>query len=31
MFPKVKDSSLDMVELGARLATRKEDLMAQAV
>ena len=31
MFPKVKASSLDMVELGARLAARKEDLMAQAV
>ena len=31
MFPKVTASSLDTVELGARLAARKEDLMAQAV
>jgi hemerythrin superfamily protein len=30
MFAKVKASSLDTVELGARLAARKEDLMAQA-
>ena len=29
MFPKAKASSLDMVELGARLAARKEDLLAQ--
>jgi len=30
MFPKAKTSSLDMVELGARLAARKDDLLAQA-
>jgi len=30
MFPKVKASSLDMVELGARMAARKDDLLAQA-
>ena len=30
MFPKAKASSLDMVELGTRLAARKEDLLAQA-
>lgn len=30
MFPKARASSLDLVELGARLAARKEDLMAQA-
>jgi len=30
MFPKVKAASLDMVELGARMAARKDDLMAQA-
>jgi len=29
MFPKAKASSLDMLELGARMAARKEDLMAQ--
>ena len=29
MFPKAKASSLDLVELGARLAARKEELMAQ--
>ena len=29
MFPKVKASSLDMVELGARMAARKEVLLAQ--
>lgn len=31
MFAKVKGSSLDMVELGERMATRKAALMAQAV
>ena len=31
MFPKAKASSLDMVELGARMAARKDDLLAQAV
>ncbi|MHB8948667.1 MAG: hemerythrin domain-containing protein [Rhodoferax sp.] len=30
MFPKAKTSSLDMVELGARMAARKTELMAQA-
>ena len=30
MFPQAKASSLDMVELGARLAARKTDLLAQA-
>ena len=30
MFPKVKASSLDMVELGARMAARKVDLLAMA-
>ena len=30
MFPKAKASSLDMVDLGIRLAARKEDLLAQA-
>jgi len=30
MFPKLKSSSLDMVELGARMAARKDDLLAQA-
>jgi hemerythrin superfamily protein len=30
MFPKAKSSSLDMVELGERMAARKEDLMSQA-
>jgi hypothetical protein len=30
MFPKAKASSLDMVELGARLAVRKAALVAQA-
>ena len=29
MFPKVKASSLDMAELGARMAARKDELMAQ--
>ncbi|MDP3287458.1 MAG: hemerythrin domain-containing protein [Methyloversatilis sp.] len=28
MFPKVKSSSLDLVEIGERLASRKADLMA---
>ena len=31
MFPKVKASSLDTLELGARMAARKDDLMALAV
>jgi hemerythrin-like domain-containing protein len=30
MFPKAKASSLDMVELGVRMAARKDDLLAQA-
>jgi len=30
MFPKVKASSLDLVELGARMAARRDDLLAQA-
>jgi len=30
MFPKAKASSLDMVDLGQRMAARKEDLMALA-
>ena len=30
MFPKAKASSLDMVELGVRMAARKDELMAQA-
>ena len=29
MFPKAKATSLDMVDLGARMAARKADLMAQ--
>jgi hemerythrin superfamily protein len=29
MFPKAKASSLDMAELGARMAARKADLLAQ--
>ncbi len=29
MFPKVKASSLDLVALGARMATRKEMLLAR--
>ncbi|MBW8313841.1 MAG: hemerythrin domain-containing protein [Hydrogenophaga sp.] len=29
MFPKVKSSSLDTVELGAQMAARKEELMAE--
>ena len=31
MFRKAKTSSLDMVELGARMAARKDDLLVQAV
>lgn len=31
MFPKVKASSMDTAELGARMAARKDDLMAQTV
>ena len=30
MFPKAKAASLDMVELGARMAARTADLMDQA-
>ena len=30
MFTKAKASSLDLVELGARMAARKDDLLAQA-
>ena len=30
MFPKAKASSLDMIELGARMAARKGELLAQA-
>ena len=30
MFPKAKAASLDMAELGARMAARKEDLLAQS-
>lgn len=30
MFPKAKASSLDMVELGARMSARRDDLLAQA-
>lgn len=30
MFPKIKSSSLDMVELGARMAARKDELLARA-
>lgn len=29
IFPKVKESKLDLVELGAQLAARKEELMAE--
>jgi hemerythrin-like domain-containing protein len=29
MFPKVKSSSLDIVELGERMAARKDELLAQ--
>ena len=28
MFPKVKKTSLDLVEMGARLAARKDELLA---
>jgi hemerythrin superfamily protein len=31
MFPKAKSSSADMAELGAQLAARKEELMAETV
>jgi len=31
MFPKALASSLDMAELGTRMAARKDELMAQAV
>ena len=30
MFPKAKASNLDMVELGAQMASRKEELLAEA-
>lgn len=30
MFPKAKASSLDMLDLGARMAARKDELLAQA-
>ena len=30
MFPKAKASALDMAELGARMAARKDDLLAHA-
>lgn len=30
MFPKVKSSSIDIVELGVRMADRKHELLAQA-
>lgn len=30
MFPKVKASSLDLAELGARMAARKDELLARA-
>lgn len=29
MFPKVKSSSLDLIELGERMAARKDELLAQ--
>jgi hypothetical protein len=29
MFPKVKESKLDMVELGAQTAMRKEELLSE--
>ncbi len=29
MFPKVRESSIDLHELGERLAARKQDLLAQ--
>ena len=31
MFPKLKESKLDLVELGAQLAARKEELLAVAI
>lgn len=31
MFPKAKSSSLDMAELGSRMAARKDELLAQVV
>lgn len=31
MFPKVKASSLDLVELGERMAVRKDELLAHAI
>ena len=30
MFPKVRATSLDLAELGARMASRKEELMTQS-
>ncbi len=30
MFPKAKGTSLDLAELGARMAARKDDLLAQS-
>mgnify|MGYP001402764902 CR=1 FL=1 len=30
IFPKVRASSIDMVELGARMAARQDELLAQA-
>ena len=30
MFPKAKASSLDMIDLGARMAAREDELLAQA-
>ena len=30
IFPKAKASSLDMIDLGARMAARKDELLAQA-
>jgi hypothetical protein len=31
MFPKVKASSLDTAELGARMHARRQDLMARSL
>ncbi|PUA29909.1 MAG: hemerythrin [Cellvibrio sp. 79] len=31
IFPKVKESKLDLIELGAQLATRKEELKSAAI
>lgn len=31
IFPQVKESKLDSVELGAQLAARKEELLADAI